>query len=285
MKKLYIFIFVLIVAVIAVITLVGLGTTKEGPVACTMEAKVCPDGSAVGRTGPNCEFAECPPVLTSSVPTSNDLVLGISETGQAGDVSITVKKLTEDSRCPQGVQCMWAGAFRVEVALASASNKETTTITLGESAHFFDGRSISITSATPFPKNGVRITENDYAITFHLVTNVVSYVNASSDLIKVSSPLPGASVKKSFSISGEARGTYFFEASFPVTILGAGDEVLVQTYATAKGDWMTENLVPFSVDITLPGAYSGPAKIILKKDNPSGLPEHDASTSFDIVVE
>lgn len=30
-----------------------------GPV-CTMEAKMCPDGSAVGRTGPNCEFAACP---------------------------------------------------------------------------------------------------------------------------------------------------------------------------------------------------------------------------------
>ncbi len=30
------------------------------PVACTAEAKICPDGSAVGRTGPNCEFAQCP---------------------------------------------------------------------------------------------------------------------------------------------------------------------------------------------------------------------------------
>lgn len=27
---------------------------------CTMEAKICPDGSAVGRSGPNCEFAPCP---------------------------------------------------------------------------------------------------------------------------------------------------------------------------------------------------------------------------------
>lgn len=27
--------------------------------ACTEEAKICPDGSAVGRTGPNCEFAKC----------------------------------------------------------------------------------------------------------------------------------------------------------------------------------------------------------------------------------
>ncbi|MCX6823267.1 MAG: hypothetical protein NTX91_04745 [candidate division SR1 bacterium] len=30
------------------------------PKACTMEAKLCPDGSSVGRTGPNCEFAKCP---------------------------------------------------------------------------------------------------------------------------------------------------------------------------------------------------------------------------------
>lgn len=33
-----------------------------GVVACTEEAKICPDGSAVGRTGPDCEFAECPSV-------------------------------------------------------------------------------------------------------------------------------------------------------------------------------------------------------------------------------
>lgn len=29
------------------------------PVACTMEARQCPDGSWVGRSGPNCEFV-CP---------------------------------------------------------------------------------------------------------------------------------------------------------------------------------------------------------------------------------
>lgn len=28
--------------------------------ACTLEAKLCPDGSSVGRSGPNCEFAACP---------------------------------------------------------------------------------------------------------------------------------------------------------------------------------------------------------------------------------
>jgi copper homeostasis protein (lipoprotein) len=30
--------------------------------ACTMEAKLCDDGTAVGRSGPQCEFAACPAV-------------------------------------------------------------------------------------------------------------------------------------------------------------------------------------------------------------------------------
>jgi hypothetical protein len=33
---------------------------EDKPRACTLEAKLCPDGTAVGRTGPNCEFAACP---------------------------------------------------------------------------------------------------------------------------------------------------------------------------------------------------------------------------------
>jgi rhodanese-related sulfurtransferase len=34
--------------------------TPEEPVMCTMEAKACPDGSYVSRTGLHCEFAACP---------------------------------------------------------------------------------------------------------------------------------------------------------------------------------------------------------------------------------
>lgn len=35
-------------------------TPPPNPKACTQEANLCPDGSYVGRTGPNCEFAACP---------------------------------------------------------------------------------------------------------------------------------------------------------------------------------------------------------------------------------
>lgn len=49
------------------------------PVACTLEAKVCPDGSTVVRVGPNCEFAACPPTdPTASWQTFSDNASGVS---------------------------------------------------------------------------------------------------------------------------------------------------------------------------------------------------------------
>ncbi len=35
-------------------------TTSDTFVACTMDAKMCPDGTYVGRQGPKCEFSACP---------------------------------------------------------------------------------------------------------------------------------------------------------------------------------------------------------------------------------
>ncbi len=42
--------------------------SQQQPVACTLDAKICPDGSAVGRVGPNCEFAACPEPTTPELP-------------------------------------------------------------------------------------------------------------------------------------------------------------------------------------------------------------------------
>lgn len=36
------------------------GTLPDNEIACTMDALICPDGSAVGRTGPQCAFVACP---------------------------------------------------------------------------------------------------------------------------------------------------------------------------------------------------------------------------------
>jgi hypothetical protein len=103
--------------------------------------------------------------------------------------------------------------------------------------------------------------------------------------IRVELPFPGAVTGKEFSVIGEARGGWFFEASFPVSVIAESGEVLAETYATAEGDWMTPELVPFRAEVRVPESYIGKATIILKKDNPSGLPENDNSISIPIVIE
>ncbi|MDD1679791.1 MAG: hypothetical protein LUO93_11495 [Methanomicrobiales archaeon] len=48
--------FVLLVLVLSLCA----GCLRPEPIACTADAKICPDGSAVGRVPPDCEFAPCP---------------------------------------------------------------------------------------------------------------------------------------------------------------------------------------------------------------------------------
>jgi len=57
----------MVIIFIAIIGIAGyfvyqksLGTAENEPVACTMDAKICPDGTSVGRVAPDCEFAPCP---------------------------------------------------------------------------------------------------------------------------------------------------------------------------------------------------------------------------------
>ncbi|HBA45959.1 hypothetical protein A2W67_03175 [Candidatus Nomurabacteria bacterium RIFCSPLOWO2_02_40_28] len=113
----------------------------------------------------------------------------------------------------------------------------------------------------------------------------VTYDRASTDLIVVNLPFPGAVTGKEFSVIGKARGVWFFEASFPIDVLDKDGKILVQTFATAQGEWMTNDFVPFKGEVKVPESYIGPATLILRKDNASGLPEHDASVSFPFVIE
>lgn len=113
----------------------------------------------------------------------------------------------------------------------------------------------------------------------------IIYKNASLDLIQVSLPYPDAVTGKEFSVIGKARGNWFFEASFPVEVLDKDGKRLAMGIAQAQGEWMTTEFVPFKADIKVPESYIGPATLVLHKDNPSGLPEHEASISFPFTIE
>lgn len=157
-----------------VLVLIGIGifllwpkgaAHAPGPTACTAEAKICPDGSAVGREGPNCEFAACP---EPGAPVPADITLGVGETGKVENLAITFNKSVQDSRCPIDVQCIQAGAVNINVTFAQGPHVETTNMPSDEVPQEFEGYKISIIDVNPPRKSQTEINPSDYEITFHV---------------------------------------------------------------------------------------------------------------------
>ncbi len=94
--------------------------------------------------------------------------------------------------------------------------------------------------------------------------------------IFVESPEKNSTLVSPLNISGVAKGSWFFEASFPLLLVDEQGKILAQSHATAKGKWMTPDYVGFSGTLTFAEpTQETKARLILKKDNPSGLAEHD----------
>lgn len=101
------------------------------------------------------------------------------------------------------------------------------------------------------------------------------------DLLIVATPLEDP-IKSPLTLTGEARGTWYFEASFPVVLTNWDGLIIAEGHAEAQSDWMTEDYVPFKATLTFDSPYKAGdpdfmqrGSLILKKDNPSGLPEND----------
>ncbi len=151
---------------------------EEEGVMCTMDAMQCPDGSYVGRTGPNCEFV-CPPAA-------------------------------------------------------------------------------------------------------ELSAELEAHLDEKADLITLLTPVPQGVVSSPLTIAGQARGQWFFEASFPIVLTNWDGLIIAEGYATAEGDWMTTEFVPFTAELTFTSPFTTTSpefmqrgSLILHKSNASGLPEHD----------
>ncbi len=103
------------------------------------------------------------------------------------------------------------------------------------------------------------------------------------EMIRVFSPESDQVVSLPIIIKGEARGNWFFEASFPITLLDANGNELGLTIGQAKSDWMTTDFVPFEATLniaSLPSTSEG--ALVLERDNPSDLPENNKSVSIPV---
>ncbi|MBI2011095.1 MAG: Gmad2 immunoglobulin-like domain-containing protein [Candidatus Colwellbacteria bacterium] len=113
-----------------------------------------------------------------------------------------------------------------------------------------------------------------------------------ADLIRVDAPRPNQKITSPLTVMGEARGTWFFEASFPVKLVGENGDLIVQSHAEAQADpatgevnWMTEDFVPFQATLEFPKPSTAKGLLILEKDNPSGLPEHADQLEIPVSFE
>lgn len=104
------------------------------------------------------------------------------------------------------------------------------------------------------------------------------------DLITIASPRPNQKIVSPLEIRGAARGTWFFEASFPIKLIDTKGNVIAEGHAEATGDWMTEELVPYKAVLKFKTeAKSG--TLILEKDNPSGMPENDNQLKVPVKLQ
>ena len=94
------------------------------------------------------------------------------------------------------------------------------------------------------------------------------------DLIVVSAPTPNSKITSPLTVSGQARGPWFFEASFPVILEDSQGNVIGTGIAEAQSDWMTDEFVPFEAILEFTSSAEK-GKLILMKANASGLPEND----------
>ena len=103
----------------------------------------------------------------------------------------------------------------------------------------------------------------------HFVRNVGNVLDF-NDRIVNSLPQPGDLVTSPLSIEGEARGTWYFEASFSVRLVDASGTTLAQGPAQALGEWMTNDFVPYHATLSFTAPVSATGTLILTRDDPSG---------------
>jgi hypothetical protein len=125
-------------------------------------------------------------------------------------------------------------------------------------------------------------TETPGATTTPSATPTATSTNSLSDRIVVTSPTANALVTSPLVVTGKARGTWYFEASFPVKVLDANGKVLAAVPAQAQGEWMTTEFVPFTVSVPFATSTTATGTLVLQKDNPSGLPENEAELRIPI---
>ena len=112
-------------------------------------------------------------VFQTEAKTEKQIKVQINSQKNVPRTKMTIKfvSLVEDSRCPEGVNCIQAGNAKIKVTVkirgAESKTFELNT-NLGPKGETFEGYAINLVNVTPAPKDNVRINRNAYTATFSI---------------------------------------------------------------------------------------------------------------------
>jgi len=110
-------------------------------------------------------------MVAAQAQANQTLKVRVNQQKTAVKSKLTIKfaSLVEDSRCPEGTRCVWAGNARIQVRITDARGRsETFEMNTGTGAKgaSFAGYAVNLTSLDPHPAANIRIDRNGYTATF-----------------------------------------------------------------------------------------------------------------------
>lgn len=111
---------------------------------------------------------------------------------------------------------------------------------------------------------------------------LAEYTSPKGAIVKVKTPTKNQKISSPLEITGEVRGNWSFEASFPIILADENKNTLSEGIATLEGDWMTTNFVPFKAVLNFSKPAGSRGILIFKKDDPSDQPAFQDSVEIPI---
>lgn len=104
--------------------------------------------------------------------------LKVGQSYTVGSQSLKFVRVSSDSRCPEGVTCVWQGEVKIMVAIYSnkkeVSETKVLNISPGKESPFvaeIEGKVFQVFSVSPYPKKGEAIATDEYRLNL-IVTDV-----------------------------------------------------------------------------------------------------------------
>ena len=93
--------------------------------------------------------------------------MGSQKTSTVGAVTVKFVAVVEDSRCPQGTQCVWAGNAKVKVSISKGKKEKTFELdsTRGNTVINFQGYDIKFVDLRPQPGEMVKMVAKPKVLT------------------------------------------------------------------------------------------------------------------------